>query len=95
MHNYNVSSQLVNNIKSTFVESPNARKVMLVGMVTSLTAWKSKAFHLLNHPHHSTAQDLHYKIVLHARHRLRAFLINSHTIKQNSCNTSIQFISDL
>ena len=33
LHSYNASSQLVDSVKSTFVESPNIRKVMQVGMV--------------------------------------------------------------
>ena len=32
---YNVSSQLISSVKDMFVESPNARKVMLVGMINS------------------------------------------------------------
>ena len=32
---YNASSQLISSIKGTFIESPNARKVMRVGMVNS------------------------------------------------------------
>ena len=33
LHSYNASSQLVDSVKSTFVESPNAREVMQVRMV--------------------------------------------------------------
>ena len=33
LHTYNVSSQLVNCIKDTFIESPNARNIMQVSIV--------------------------------------------------------------
>ena len=33
LYAYNANSQLVSTVKGTFVESPNARKVMQVGMV--------------------------------------------------------------
>ena len=41
------------------VNARNARKVTRVGIINSfqLMAWKPKAFHQLNHPHHSAAQD--------------------------------------
>ena len=43
-----------------------------------------------------SAQTPHNKIIfLCNRHRLRAPLICSRTIKQSSCNTSIQFVPDL
>ena len=35
LRTYNASSQLISSVKRTFVESPNARKVMRVGMVNS------------------------------------------------------------
>ena len=69
---YNASSQLISSVKRTFVENPNARRVMRVRIHSSLTAWKPKSFHQLIHPHHSAAQDQQYKITLHARHKLRA-----------------------
>ena len=55
-------------VKGMLVEIPNTRKATQVGIVnhSSLTAWKPKAFNLLNHLHHSAAQDQQYKIVLHA-----------------------------
>ena len=36
LHAYNATSQLVSGIKGTFAESPNARKVKLVGMLNLL-----------------------------------------------------------
>ena len=97
LRGHNTSSQLISSIKDTFVESPNARKVMRVGMVNLfwLNGMESRAFHWLNQPHHSATQDQQYKIVFHARHKLRVPLIRSCTIKHSSCNASIQFVSDL
>ena len=97
LRGHNTSSQLISSIKGTFVESPNTRKVTRVGMVNLfwLNGIEPRAFHWLNQPHHSATQDQQYKIVLYARHKLRVPLIRSCTIKQSSCNASIQFISDL
>ena len=90
-----VPNWLYSSVKGMFIERPNARKFMWVSMVTDLMAWKPKDFHQLNHPHLSLAWKQQYKIALHARHKLRESLIHSHTIKQSSCSTSIQFVSDL
>ena len=67
-----------------FVENLNARKATRVGMVNSfhLNGMETEAFHQLNHPHYYAAQNQQYKIILHARHKLRARLIRSRTIKQ-------------
>ena len=114
---YNASSQLVSSAKSTFVENPKARKVKRVGMVNlyringietrhglpevglSITELKTEPRTI---PWHS--RDQQYKIVFHARHKLRAPLIRSRTIRQSSCidssytiygscNISIQFVA--
>ena len=93
-HAYNACSQLVISINDNYVcrESKQGRLRKLAWQIrSSLTAWKPKAFHQLNHTYHSAAQDQQYKIILHAKHKLRAPLICSCTIKQNSCNISIQF----
>ena len=97
LYAYNVSSQLISSVKVTLIESPKVRKGTQVKMVNPFLtiAWKSKAFHQLNHLQHSAAQDHQYKIILHARHKLRVLLIHSHTIKPSSCNINIWFISDL
>ena len=57
-------------------------------------AQKPKAFHQQNHLHHSAAQDQQFKSFF-SQTQLRAPLIHSCTMKQSSCNTSIQFVSDL
>ena len=75
LRGHNTSSQLISSIKGTFVESQNTRKVTRVGMVNLfwLNSMEPRAFHGLNHPHHSATQDQQYKIVLHARQAKSAF----------------------
>ena len=75
---HNTSSQLVSNIKGTFAENLNVRIVTQVSMET-------QGFPSAKSP----AQGQQYKIVVHARHKLRTPFIHSHTIKQRNCNTSI------
>ena len=63
-------------------------------ILTGSTIWKPKAFHQLKIPHLSTVKDQQHKIVLNARHNLRAPSIHTCTRKQSNCNTSIWFVSD-
>ena len=55
----NASSQVVSSIKSTFVDNLIARKVMQVSMANPywFNSMETKAFHQLNHHHHSMVQN--------------------------------------
>ena len=90
---YNASSRLISSAKSTFIENPKARKVKRVGMVNlyRINGIETQGLSIteLKTPHHSVAQDQQYKIVFHARHKLRAPLIRSRIIRQSSCIDSI------
>ena len=55
LHTYNVSNQLASSIKGTFIESPNARKIMQVSMVNPFwpNGMETKAFYQLHYLHSS------------------------------------------
>ena len=75
VHICNASSQLVITIKGTFVESPNVRKVMPVGMINPflLNSKETQGFPSAKPlSHYSAAQDQWHKIFHHARHKLNA-----------------------
>ena len=79
---YNVSSQLISNIKGTFVEIPNPRKVMQVGMVNPfwLNGMETQGFPSAKPPRTAPAVQNRYSCQAQAKDTFD--LLKHHNTKQ-------------